>query len=172
MIRTTSPSWNTAPALTLDDALVDFVISQVRRIFGEMFLTEVGAQSYFFDREAAFAADISAVVGLVQDESEGVLTVSFESEAILGVLSRIYGARYAVTEKPVQDGVGEISNVLYCIFKKKLNEGGHRLRMALPTVIVGPCHELHDLHRDGRSLTIEFQLPEGRFFVRILLQRR
>lgn len=167
-----SPCTTAVPSLALDEALADFVISQVRRTFGEMFLTEISSQRHSFDVETALAGDISGNVGLIQDEYEGSLSLSFERNAILALMAGIYGTRHAELDKPIRDGVGEITNILFCIFKKRLNDSGHRLRMAIPTVIVGPSHCLFGHHEHGRSLTIAFQLPEGKFFVRIVLQRR
>lgn len=158
-----------ANRLSLDERLVERVSEGVSRAFSSTFgiATKVGAYSIASDHSSK--GDISGLVGLVQDEMEGTLTISFRKDTICPILSRIYGVEFDEINDSVREGVGEITNMVYCLIKTGLNETGHSFKMAIPNVVYGKDHTVMKLHH-GKTLVVPFSTEYGIFFVDITLQ--
>ena len=161
---------NPARPLVLDEELAQEIIRGVQKTFVDMFRTQVTPGAHRFGDDLTVAGDVSGMVGMVQDKVEGTTAVSFEKSAICGILSTLYEKSFEEIEKPVRDGVGEITNIIYCLIKRYLNARGHRLKMAIPNVVLGKDHNITSMHENGRSLLIPFTAPKGRFYILVTLQ--
>lgn len=111
-------------------------------------------------------ADISGFVYLMDKNIEGTLMVSFPQTTIFNMLTTIYNKNFSEIDKAVKSGVGELTNIVFGIFKKSLNENGFNFQMCIPTVIVGAQHSI-DVVIPNKTLIIPFETTAGQFSVTV-----
>lgn len=163
-----SGSTDTQP-LILDEFLAQTVAKGVNQTLSAIFGVSIHWRDFKLTTQYEGVGDISGIMGLVQDYLEGNLTISFPKETILEMISRLYGKRIDKIDKSARDAVGEITNVVYGLVKKVLNERGYRFKMSIPNVITGDSHKVHHYHQ-GQTLLIPFHSDAGDFEVSITIQ--
>lgn len=119
-----------------------------------------------FNSTAPVHSDISGIINLVQEESEGVLVVSFSKETIYHILAKIYGREFSEMNSSVQQGVGEFTNIIYGGVKASLNKAGHNFKMALPSVVIGDQHKIIN-PKAGSTMSVPFTVSGYSFHVTI-----
>ena len=112
--------------------------------------------------------DVSGIVGIAQLEAEGTLVVSFPKETIFKLLEKMYKKPFTEVDKSVRDGVGELTNMIFGVFKTNLNRNGFAFQMAIPSVVAGGNHTI-TVGDEGQSLVIPYDSPQGSFVVQIRL---
>lgn len=113
--------------------------------------------------------DISGVVGMIQVEMEGNLILCFPEKTIYYLMEKIYRQPIEEMNCIVHDGVGELTNTIYCRIKKNLNERGHGFQMAIPNVIVGQNHRVYQIQK-CESLVQVFGFDDYQFEIVITLK--
>lgn len=111
-------------------------------------------------------ADISGFVYLKDEYIEGTLMVSFPQQTIFNMLKAIYFKEFTEFDKSVKSGVGELTNVVFGIFKKNLNRNGFNFKMCIPTVIMGPQHSVEAV-TPNKTLVVPFETDVGNFTVTV-----
>ena len=155
--------------LEINSALENEVTLAVRRLLATTFAVPVTQKGEVrLTDKPVIKGDISGAVGLVQDEFEGNMIISFPKATILSLMHRVYGQRFNELNKSVSDGVGEITNTLFAMVKKGLSERGYRFKMALPSVVIGDQHDITQLE-GTETLAIPFSSPIGTFEVFVSL---
>jgi chemotaxis protein CheX len=112
--------------------------------------------------------DISGVIGLVADAFTGSVVISFPEETFLKIMSRMVGEEYTSLTSEIQDGAGELTNIIFGQAKVILNERGYNIQTALPSVIVGGDHAVIASGRAPR-IVVPFTSDAGPFFIEICL---
>ncbi|MCB0364686.1 MAG: chemotaxis protein CheX [Bdellovibrionaceae bacterium] len=153
----------------LTDQVADIVESNVRDVFLSMFNLEAKTGEHRFERDHVDQGDVSGTVGMVQQEMEGTLTVSFPKQTIFNILRDIYGRDFEEVDQTVKEGVGELTNVIYSMVKRGLNELGYDFKMAIPDIVVGENHQIFKV-QVGQTLVLPFQLGEEKFEVSITIR--
>lgn len=112
--------------------------------------------------------DVSAIIGLT-GSARGSLALSFSEESILKIVSNMLGENYSAINGEVRDAVGEITNMISGVARKKLEAEGFSIAAAIPTVVSGKDHSfIHVL--GGPSIIIPFETDNGPFFVDVCLK--
>jgi len=112
--------------------------------------------------------DVSAIIGLT-GSARGSLALSFSEESILKIVSNMLGENYGAINGEVRDAVGEITNMISGVARKKLEAEGFNIAAAIPTVVSGKDHSfIHVL--GGPSIIIPFETDNGPFFVDVCLK--
>jgi chemotaxis protein CheX len=107
--------------------------------------------------------DISGIIGMT-GSVRGSLALSFSEPSILMIVSNMLGERYAEINDEVRDAVGEITNMISGVARKKLESKGYYISAAIPTVVSGKNHAiLHVL--GGPSIIIPFKVSNWSFYV-------
>lgn len=88
---------------------------------------------------------IAGVIGVTGKHFQGSFTIGFPKETFLKIMNKILQADYTEIGPELQDGVAEISNIIFGQAKRILNEKGHNVQLAIPTVLRGK-----DLNALGR----------------------
>lgn len=158
-----------AKSLSLNEDLRQVVISGIEELFSTTFAMEVKPGNHFISADYAGHADVSGSVGMVQEKSEGILTIGFPTPLILSIMGKMYHKEFKELNKSVCDGVGEITNISYALARQGLNRLGYSFRMTVPQVVVGAQHEIHHMHH-GETLVIPFHTMGEEFVVFITLQ--
>ena len=108
--------------------------------------------------------DVTAIVGLM-GACKGSFALSFSEEAILAVVSNMFGEKMAEVNGEVQDAVGELSNMVSGDARRALEALGHSFQASIPTVISGKGHNITP-SIPGPSVVMPFTVDEGyAFFV-------
>lgn len=156
--------------LVLDDDLKNVIISGVKQLFSTTFGCEVKVGNPFASTNYGGNADVSGSIGMIQEESEGILSIGFPKKLILSIMSKMYKKEFTELDRSVCEGVGEITNVSYALARQGLNRIGYNFRMSVPQVVVGEQHEIHHMHH-GETLVIPFFIDEDQFVVFVTLQK-
>ena len=111
--------------------------------------------------------DVSGIIGMT-GSARGSLALSFSEKSILMIVSNMLGETYTEINDEVRDAVGEITNMISGVARKKLESQGYNILAAIPTVVSGKDHAiLHVL--GGPSIIIPFELGNDAFFVDVCL---
>jgi chemotaxis protein CheX len=111
--------------------------------------------------------DVSGIIGMT-GSARGSLALSFSEKSIFMIVSNMLGEKYTEINDEVMDAVGEITNMISGVARKKLESQGYNISAAIPTVVSGKDHAiLHVL--GGPSIIIPFQVTNGAFYVDVCL---
>jgi len=110
--------------------------------------------------------DISGVIGLVADAFTGSVVISFPEATFLKIMSRMLGEEFTQLTPEIQDGAGELTNIVFGQAKVILNERGYNIQTALPSIIVGSDHTVITAGRTPR-IVVPFESDAGPFFIEI-----
>lgn len=113
--------------------------------------------------------DITGIVGLTGD-MHGSLAVSFSEDAILQIVSNMFGEACKEMNDDVRDAVGEITNMICGDARRILAEQGYHFQGAIPTVIDGKNHRICHAF-PGPVLVIPCTVGEaGVFFLEVCFE--
>lgn len=153
----------------LDKQLVKAVVQATSEVLGTMAhlpttYKEVSKQSMEYP-----CGDISAVIGLHGDDGAGVIALSFSFELASLIVSRLLDVKpEALTYEERCDGVGELVNMICGSTKAALSEITESLyKLSLPTVIVGPHHEIYSHSQHHTCLLITFETEGHPFHLKV-----
>jgi len=154
--------------LELNEALVKEINFGVYSTFTSMFGLKPNPEAHFIEGVCLAKGDVSGIVGLTQDRVEGALIVSFPSDTIFAILSKMYRKQFTEIDKSVKAGVGELTNIIFGVVKTNLNKNGYGFKMAIPNVIIGDQHTVA-ITSPGSTLVIPFKTESGTFSVLLTL---
>lgn len=162
-------SSNATQRLRLDEQLSREVTGAVCSAMQNTFSITVTPGQYEVGQGmVSLVGDVSGVIGLVQDELEGTMTLCLTFEAVRDILPRIVGNAISVTHEMTVDAVGEITNMIFGQIKTELNGRGYGLKLGIPSVVTGRGHFVSQFHR-GPYMIIPFYLEGQLFQVHIAL---
>jgi len=111
--------------------------------------------------------DVSGIIGFT-GAARGSLAISFSESCIIKIVSNMLGESHGEINGEVRDAVGEITNMISCVARKKLESQGYNISAAIPTIVSGKDHAiLHVL--GGASIIIPFETVNGPFSVDVCL---
>ncbi len=149
--------------LRLDDQLSKEITQAVCNAMRMTFDVEVSSgQTEVGSGMVSLVGDVSGVIGLVQDDLEGTMTICLTFETVRDILPRIVGNSISVTHEMTVDAVGEITNMIFGQIKTELNRRGYGLKLGIPSVVTGRGHFVSQFHR-GQYMIVPFYL-EGQLF--------
>ena len=129
--------------------------------------TEAKALKPFSRRhDDKYQGDISGVIGLVSDAFSGSVVISFPSATFLKIMSRMLGEDLSTVTKLIEDGAGELTNIIFGQAKVILNEKGYGIKTAIPSVVSGESHHVEQLSH-GPRIAIPFETDVGPFYIEI-----
>lgn len=150
--------------IELNSMLAKTVVSAVVETFTSMTGLTPKPGPVELSKEVNIHSDISGIITMVQEQTDGVMVVSFPKETIFHILARIYQQNFLDLNSSVQQGVAEFSNIIYCQIKTNLNKSGFNLRMALPNVVIGDQHKVVNSSH-GPALVVPFTISNYTFHV-------
>lgn len=112
--------------------------------------------------------DISGVIGIVNPAFSGAVVISFPSKTFLTIMSRMLGEEFPELTKEIEDGAGELTNIIFGQAKTTLNSSGYAIQTALPSVVTGRDHAVLNMTQ-GPTVIIPFSSDAGDFFVEICM---
>ena len=112
--------------------------------------------------------DIIGVIGLTCKSFKGTMAICFPTKTYLGVMSGMLGETYTEMNDDIQDGAGELLNIIFGYTKRILNQQGYEIEMAIPSVIYGKNIEVQ--HAKETSVFVPLSTPAGDFYVNIAVK--
>lgn len=153
-------------SIELGDRLAKEIDCGVHATFGNMFGLKPKMQPFQVQKECTVQGDISGILSLMQEKSEGTFIVSFPKETIFKVLEKMYRKPFSAIDQSVKSGVGELTNIIYGVMKANLNKDGFAFKMAVPNVVVGENHTIITIN-SGSTMVVPFTTDLGDFSVLI-----
>jgi chemotaxis protein CheX len=120
------------------------------------------------DANASFGGDISGVIGLVSDSFTGSVVISFPEKTFLAIMTRMLGEECHSITREIQDGAGELTNIIFGQAKVVLNEKGYGIKTAIPSVVSGKDHSVQTVS-SGPRVVVPFSSDAGDFMIEICL---
>jgi chemotaxis protein CheX len=155
--------------LSLDEQLSKEITGAVCSAIHNTFASTVIAGNYEIgEGMVSLIGDVSGVIGLVQEQLEGTLTLCMTFETVKNLLPQIVGHTVSVTHEMTVDAVGEITNMIFGQIKTELNRRGYGLKLGIPSVVTGRGHFVSQFHR-GKYMIIPFYLDGQLFQVHLAL---
>lgn len=157
--------------LALDDRLSQEICEAVTIAMRNTFAAEVTPGKYEMGNGiVSLVGDVSGIIGMVQEELEGTLTLCFTFETMRDILPSVLGKDVAITHELAVDAVGEITNMIFGHVKTALNRRGFELKLGIPSVVTGRGHFLSHFHR-GHYMIVPFYLQGQLFQVHVAIHR-
>lgn len=151
---------------TLLNAFVDGVKETVKT-WAKM---EVNVGQPTFERPFESKGDVAGMVGLVFGDLKAILTISFQKEGLLKILSNMFGEVYTEVNDDVAGAAGEFTNTIYGIAIEKLRGSKYDFNMTIPNVIVGN-YRITNVHK-GAAVIVPFTVEGSHFFVELTVEKR
>lgn len=113
--------------------------------------------------------DIAGIIGLASPAFKGTISIGFPAATFLAVMGRMLGERYETITPEVQDGAGELMNIVFGVAKRVLNEKGYAIEKALPSVVVGKGMNVVHVSQ-APTIVVPFETDVGPFRIEITLE--
>jgi CheY-specific phosphatase CheX len=112
--------------------------------------------------------EVQGMIGFVQDQLEGTLSVGFSKDTLFKILTPFYGEELTKVDDRVLDGVGELTNTIFGIVKGVYSAEGFQFDMCLPMVAVGEVYFLYS-YQPLDLVRLEFATEHGPFWIEIFV---
>jgi len=114
--------------------------------------------------------DISGLIGMVGENIQGSLSISFEEGLVLEIMEKMLGEKPASIDSDVKDMVGEITNMICGGAKNELSQKGYEFGMATPMIVSGKKHTVN--HQvDGKKLIMPFSHKSGNLYLEMCFNK-
>lgn len=155
------PAPATAPAgKPVDVSFINPFIDATLYVLETMCSTRPTKEKVFVRTQDQISGDISAIIAMNSSKFRGSMAIAFEKATFLALVGSMLGETYTEITDELQDAAGEICNQVFGQAKKALNEGGHDIQPAIPSIVVGNHHTIKHLV-DGKCLVVSFKTPAG-----------
>lgn len=113
---------------------------------------------------SVYPTEIAAVLGLMSPNFTGSLALCFPNTTFLGIMEKMLGEKYPEITKDLEDGAGELLNIIFGHAKTELNERGFAIEKAIPTIVRGSAIEISHL-TPSPTLILQFDSEVGKFHI-------
>lgn len=159
------------PKRTLDTEFINpFLHATIRVLKVQAQVDATAGQIYLKRSSESRIGFISGVIGIVSDQFQGSIIISFPEKTFLHVISSMLGETFHKIDKDIIDGAGELTNMIFGQAKIILNEKGYGIKTAIPSVVSGKDHSLSAMTK-GPVVVVPFSTSAGDFFIEISLSQ-
>ncbi|HND86639.1 MAG TPA: chemotaxis protein CheX, partial [Pseudobdellovibrionaceae bacterium] len=159
-----APSTPRRAAFKMDVNFINPFIESTIEVLAKTCNTKAKKTKVFIRDKDTISGDISALVGMVSPTFKGSMGIAFERTTFIYVANNMLGEKATQITTENQDAAGEICNQVFGRTKTVLNEMGHAVQPAIPSVIVGDRHRVKHLV-DGPVIAVQFETEGGYFIV-------
>ncbi len=145
-------------------------ISALLNVISTMAQTELTPGKPQKKQDDKAGGDVSGLIGMVGDNIQGSLSISFEESLVLEIMEKMLGERPDGLNSEVNDMVGEITNMICGGAKNELDEKGFDFGMATPMVVSGKNHTI-DHQVDGKKMIMPFTHKAGRLYLEMCFNK-
>ena len=153
----------------MDVKLVNPFINATINVLETMAFVDVNAGRPYVKSDSVAVGDVSGVLGLT-GVANGTISVTFEEECILTIVSNMFGETMSELNNEIADAVGELTNMISGQARRELEEMGKVFKAAIPSVITGRKHSIVH-YSDGPKIAIPFNTADGDFTIEVCFER-
>lgn len=114
--------------------------------------------------------EIAGVITMNNPVMPGSIAICFPKAVFLGLYESMVGEKHGEITAEIQDGAGELLNIIYGHAKAKLKAEGHAFEMAIPAILVGEKLKMQIGER-GRAVIIPFECVHGSFYLEVYFKK-
>ncbi len=166
-----TPAAVQATAPKVDAAFIDPFIQAALEVLKLTAQTVAEKDKVFIRDKDQTSGDISAVIAMNSETYLGSMSISFEKATFLAVLQGMLGEPYTEITPENQDACSELCNQIFGMAKKELNQKGHTIQSAIPSVVVGPAHKIKHSAK-GPCIAVRFKTAQGLFTIEAVVGPR
>jgi chemotaxis protein CheX len=115
------------------------------------------------------AIEIAGIIGLTSAAFKGSISICFPRDTFLKIMGGMLGEAYTEITDDLQDGAGELLNIIFGQSKAVLNEKGFGIEKAIPTVVRAKELTVRQ-YSNAPVVVMLFTSSNGEFFVEIALE--
>jgi chemotaxis protein CheX len=147
-----------------------FLVSTLKVMATQASTTLKAGKPYVKTGDDPFPIEIAGMIGLHSLSGfKGSLVICFQTRTFLRIYSNMVGEEAKEITPEIQDGAGEIINIIYGQAKTILNEQGFKLEMALPSVLVGEKLKIRHQAR-AQTIVVPFESDVGPLFIEVVVE--
>jgi chemotaxis protein CheX len=148
---------------------LDPFIKNTCHILKTMAGIEVEFKKVYFSNTIRIFGDVSGIMGL-SGNAEGTLVVTFYWNLAKMIVAKMMGTEEgAIDAELIHDGVSEIINMISGSTKKEFVGKPYHFEISLPSVVVGPGHQIGYLQNTSVAVLI-FQVGSQAFALHVCIK--
>ncbi|MCB9493888.1 MAG: chemotaxis protein CheX [Desulfobacteraceae bacterium] len=151
----------------MDASLINPFINATMNVLETMAFIKSEAGKPYLKKDYVAKGDVTGIIGLT-GVANGTIAVTFEENAILKIVSNMFGEDMTSLNHEVSDAVGEITNMISGQARRELEGLGRVFEAAIPSVVTGKNHEIAH-YTDGPVIAIPFKTEGGSFTIEVCL---
>jgi chemotaxis protein CheX len=158
-----TPPTKAAGAPTIDVNFINPIVGALAHVLETMGKVKTTRGTPFIKQPGQVSrsqGDISGIIAMNSERFTGSMAILFDEKLISMVVKNMLGKAPNGLDDDTKDCVGEITNIVFGQAKKNLNENGHTVGMAIPSVVTGKGHEVSHMV-DGVCVVIPFEGAQG-----------
>lgn len=152
----------------MDAKIINPFINATVKVLETMAFVQSKAGKVYLKKDSIARGDISGIIGIT-GEQNGTISVTFNENCILKIVSNMLGEKVDSINKDVQDAVGELTNMISGQARVGLEEMGKIFQAAIPTVVTGKNHTIFGI-ANGPKFAIPFTTEEGHFTIEVCFE--
>jgi chemotaxis protein CheX len=110
--------------------------------------------------------DIAGVIGITSEGFTGSISICFTEKIFLKVMSNMLGEECNEINQEMEDGAGELLNIIFGQAKIVLNQLGYSLEKAIPTIVRGKQLKVKHI-TSYATFILPFRTDLGTFYMEI-----
>ena len=114
--------------------------------------------------------DIAGVIGISNSVFTGSIALCFPKDTFLSIMGGMLGEEFDEIGEDLEDGAGELLNIIFGYAKRELNSSGYDLEKAIPTVIRGEDLKVQHFS-ENPSAICPFTANGKKFFIEITFEQ-
>jgi chemotaxis protein CheX len=146
----------------LNETVIEDVHAAVEKTFGQMFGLKVESKFQTIERGSEPPGDVAVIITLTSKEPQGAMILSFPKETVFNILKVFYKRDFTEVDNTVMGAVGEISNIIFGVFKQRVRTKGFQFGMAMPQISAGGAPRIPNVTWTSSGT---FTSPHGGFHV-------
>jgi len=155
------------PAFRIDVAFINpFIDGTVETLKIQCSLASTPGKPFLKGGQALPKIDIAAVIGLASSAFKGSIAICFPQKVFLALMGKMLSDTYTQINKELEDGAGELLNIIFGQAKRVLNEKGYGIEKAIPAIIRGQDLEVRHLTASP-TLILPFETDAGPFHIEV-----
>lgn len=112
---------------------------------------------------------IAGVIGLTSSSFNGSIAICFPKETFLKVMEGMLFEKYEEITPDLEDGAGELLNIIFGHAKRILNGKNYQIDKAIPTIVKGKALEVRHLTPQA-TLVLPFKSDVGPLHIEVCIQ--
>ena len=151
----------------MDATIINPFINATMNVLSTMAFVKAVPGKPYLKKDDTAMGDVTGVIGIT-GQAHGTISVTFEEESILKIVSNMFGEKIETLDHEVADAVGELTNMISGQARMELEQKGKLFEAAIPSVITGKGHKIIHI-TDGPKIAIPFTVDSGAFTIEICL---